>query len=1042
MKKFISFLTLFLVTSLLIAQTPGVKWSRLFGGADQETVGDIKQTIDGGYIVAGSSRSNNYDVTSSHGGLDIWVLKLNKFGGVDWKKAYGGSSNDDFRKLIYNPDGTTYLVGSTTSSNGDVAGYHGNTDIWVLKLDNTGNILWQKCLGGSGLDETRDALATSDNGLVITGYTNSTDGDITTANGADDIWTVKLTASGSISWQQSLGGSNNDRPRHILLMPDGNFIITGSTASNDKDMTGSHGAADNDLFVTKINPTGTTLWKKTYGGSKTEIGYHAVAATDGSIAILAVTNSTDGDVSGRSGISSALDIWIVNISYTNANINWQTIIGGTDTETPVSILQDSQGLYLVGSTTASVDGDASANHGSDDILITRLASNGTKTWSKTYGGPGIENLNSILPDNQGFIINGTADRIGGDVTAKYSQYTNDTTSDAWLVKLDFNGNIIWQKNYGGSGDDNINTLLTTASGFVFAGTSSSWDFDAPGSHGYTDYWVGELGPVNTIKGSVFLDFNSNAVKDAGEPFYSGVLVQSQSATDSISSLTVNGVFQNIVDLGTYSTSIKPPDYYLSIPASKTTNFTSYFKVDSFSFALQPIAGKQDLSVALVALRASRPGFNSSILIKYQNVGTTTINNGQLTLTKDYRVNIISSTPAFTTSSGNNYAWTLNTISPADTGSILVNFYVPAPPVLNVNDTLEFTAVIAPTAGDQNTVNNSALLKQVVVGSVDPNDKSENNGGKVSQSYISNGGWLQYTIRFQNIGTAAAGFVITRDTLSNLVDPSTLQMISASHPYTLSIENQRHLEWRFNNIQLPASSANEPASHGYLVYRVKPKTTISTGDIVHNTAAIYFDYNLPVITNDAFTQVVANLSVLPLQIIEFSGSRLSNMVNLTWEITGFDGNEQFEIQRSTNGAQFTDIIALPSTAGISKYSYKEDISSITSTDFYYRIKVINANGNFYFSRILPFHLNDSKTLLNIFPNPVVKEATIFFSSSVKVPAQLELISTSGAILSRKQIEVNKGRNVYPFIRPSSLPAGVYCIRIAIAGEMYSKFINLK
>ena len=144
--------------------------------------------------------------------------------------------------------------------------------------------------------------------------------------------------------------------------------------------------------------------------------------------------------------------------------------------------------------------------------------------------------------------------------------------------------------------------------------------------------------------------------------------------------------------------------------------------------------------------------------------------------------------------------------------------------------------------------------KLVTGSYDPNDKQENYGGAMQLSDAASGNYLTYTIRFQNTGNDTAFNIIVRDTLSGLLDSTSFEMINTSHDYKVSIINGKYITWKFNDIKLLDSTHNEPLSHGYISYRIKPKLPIGIGDVIQNSAAIYFDYNPPVITNTSRTEI--------------------------------------------------------------------------------------------------------------------------------------------------------------------------------------------
>ncbi len=170
MKKILSFPFLFFASLIIYAQAPAIQWQKTFGGKKDDLGKSIQQTTDGGYIVAGYSKSTNGDVTGNHGDADYWVVKLDASGTMQWQKCYGGTGADYGRVAKQTIDGGYIVAGYSKSVNGDVTGNHGNTDYWVVKIDSSGNIQWQKSLGGFSYDYPESIIQTIDSGYIVAGY--------------------------------------------------------------------------------------------------------------------------------------------------------------------------------------------------------------------------------------------------------------------------------------------------------------------------------------------------------------------------------------------------------------------------------------------------------------------------------------------------------------------------------------------------------------------------------------------------------------------------------------------------------------------------------------------------------------------------------------------------------------------------------------------------------------------------------------------------------------------------------------------------------
>ncbi|MGA2296026.1 MAG: T9SS type A sorting domain-containing protein [FCB group bacterium] len=349
-----------------------IQWQKCLGGSGSDYACSIQQTSDGGYIVAGFTDSNDGDVSGNHGGdNDSWVVKLDISGAIQWQKCLGGSGNDWARTILQTRDGGYIVAGATTSNDGDVSGNHDSNnvywDFWVVKLDAIGKIQWQKCLGGSGYDEAWSIQQTSDGGYIVAGYTESNDGDVSGNHGNDDIWVVKLDTSGTIHWQKCLGGSGYDVANSIQQTSDGGYIIAGETESKDGDVSGIHG--DGDVWVIKLDINGTIQWQKCYGGFSDDEPYSIQQTNDGGYIVAGCTESNDGDISGNHG---TYDFWVVKLDV-NGIIQWQKCLGGSGDDEAYSIQQTSDGGYIVAGSTGSNDGDVSGNHGGSDFWIVKLS---------------------------------------------------------------------------------------------------------------------------------------------------------------------------------------------------------------------------------------------------------------------------------------------------------------------------------------------------------------------------------------------------------------------------------------------------------------------------------------------------------------------------------------------------------------------------------------------------------------------------------------------------------------------------------------------
>ncbi|MBA2421900.1 MAG: T9SS C-terminal target domain-containing protein, partial [Chitinophagales bacterium] len=276
---------------------------------------------------------------------------------IEWQKCLGGSNNEAAFSIEQTAEGNFIVAGYSDSNDGDVTGNHGSDDYWIVKLDPASNILWQKSLGGNSIDEANSINQTADGGFIVAGFSYSNNGDVTGNNGADDYWIVKLDSTGDILWEKSLGGSGDDGANCIQQTFDGGFIVTGWSSSNDGDVTGNHGLWD--YWLVKLDTSGSLEWEKSFGGSLNDMAYSVQQTIDGGFIVAGYSESSDGDVSGNHGFR---DYWIIKTDA-DGNLLWQTFLGGTEYDEAHSIIQLKEGGYLVAGFAGSAYGDVTGNHG-------------------------------------------------------------------------------------------------------------------------------------------------------------------------------------------------------------------------------------------------------------------------------------------------------------------------------------------------------------------------------------------------------------------------------------------------------------------------------------------------------------------------------------------------------------------------------------------------------------------------------------------------------------------------------------------------------
>lgn len=371
-----------------------IQWETSLGGSGTDYAGPIIQTRDGGYIVAGESDSKDGNVTGNHGSFDYWIVKLNATGNIQWQESLGGDSSDEATAIRQTTDGGYIVAGYTWSVSGEVTGNHGKADYWVVKLDSAGAMQWEKAMGGSGIDLAYDVLQTNDGGYIVAGTTLSNDGQVTgyhpgLANTIDsgngDMWIVKLDSAGNMDWEKCYGGSQFDAAYSIQQTTDGGYAIAGISYSTDGDVTGHHGGGINtdieDIWIVKITSTGTIQWENSYGGTDQDDAYSIQQTFDGGYLVYGFTNSLDGDVSNPMSYTFGYyEDWLLKLS-SNGLIEWNKSLGGADFgdindqddyDIGSYAVQNSDSSFTLIGTTHSTDGEVSGNHGLFDYSVFRL----------------------------------------------------------------------------------------------------------------------------------------------------------------------------------------------------------------------------------------------------------------------------------------------------------------------------------------------------------------------------------------------------------------------------------------------------------------------------------------------------------------------------------------------------------------------------------------------------------------------------------------------------------------------------------------------
>lgn len=420
-----------------------IQWQGCYGGSEHDLVWDIIQS-ENGYLVLGESRSNDGDITNSFGERDIWIVNIDNLGGILWERCYGGSETDYPGNIIMGFDGNYYFSGWVGSNDGDVqSGNHGDYDTWVVKIDASGEIIWERCYGGSGREQASNIKLLNDGNLLISSNSTSDDGDLPAHYGAYDAWLFVISPEGEILKNAVFGNDLNNSVFDAIETLDGSYFFTCGASSTNGMVQGTYHGGMLDVWVVKLDSNMNIEWQMLYGGSESDYGFRGIKELSDGYLFLAQTNSNDGDVSGYHGTpGESTDIWAVRID-SEGNIIWQRCLGGYLSEYSGSLHQTEDGGFIIFGETKSNDGDVSGNNSwsqNSDIWMVKLSAEGELIWQECFGGYGNERIYNgvIQKSDNNWIIAGRADNNSYDVNCNLHGY-----EDYWVFEIkDTTTNII------------------------------------------------------------------------------------------------------------------------------------------------------------------------------------------------------------------------------------------------------------------------------------------------------------------------------------------------------------------------------------------------------------------------------------------------------------------------------------------------------------------------------------------------------------------------------------------------------------------------
>ncbi|NOX48450.1 MAG: hypothetical protein GXO89_15875 [Chlorobi bacterium] len=346
MKKMITILMSISMSLTCFCQIPEITWQQCFGTSENDDSHCILKTGNG-YLLGIKIKTNGFGISNYHGESDAWIMNIDTLGNILWERCFGGSESEGIYEIVKSStEDEFYCFGYTESTDGDITcdTNYGSTDFWVVKIDIEGNILWDHCYGSTLTDSPRDAIATPDGGLLFMGRISAGGGDVKVFYGAYDIWFCKTDPLGNIEWEKTIGNEGIDNALQLKLISDSTCAFIGGyyEAGSMIDCEVAITGSGADLWLVEMNISGGDILNLyCYGGSYNDLGYYFEKIEDGYIPVSSTT-SNDGDVSGLHGNPNYQDIWAVRIDE-QGGIVWQQCLGGYSSETPYYVTQSEDG---------------------------------------------------------------------------------------------------------------------------------------------------------------------------------------------------------------------------------------------------------------------------------------------------------------------------------------------------------------------------------------------------------------------------------------------------------------------------------------------------------------------------------------------------------------------------------------------------------------------------------------------------------------------------------------------------------------------------
>ncbi len=495
------------------------EWQKSFGGAGSDFLQSIDKTNDGGFVLAGTSTSDKgIDKTENcRGGEDFWIIKLNAQGKEEWQKTIGGSGQEKLQTISQTFDGG-YIIGGSSSSyknEEDEIGEKttnpfGNLDYWIVKIDKTGKIIWQKSYGGIYFDELRSIEQTKDGGYIVGGYSNSPSADspqlgigqkIENNKGIGDFWILKIDREGNEQWQKTIGGDQDDQLYVVHQSYDGNFIVGGNSNSQATDEKSKSNQSGTDFWVLKLNLEGKTIWQETYNIGEVDVLTSLVENKDHTILLGGFAqselsqNPTFG--SKQKEAKSINDFVAIKITE-NGEETWRKTVGSAGEDLLKKGIETRDGGYLLAGTSTSPSPTLPKGKGAESGIIGSSSVLDSNQENQQFQNAKNE-VNNAIGDVQKDINNGIKDKTD-DVTKRINEaLKNEENPFKLSVNSPTGGITLPSLGDGNSGNNNSNSNFNNNGNNAQDTSPVPSSGDRGLSFGSNDFWVVKLRDTNKPK---------------------------------------------------------------------------------------------------------------------------------------------------------------------------------------------------------------------------------------------------------------------------------------------------------------------------------------------------------------------------------------------------------------------------------------------------------------------------------------------------------------------------------------------------------------